>query len=104
MTMPIFNENWEHLPLNPIHLQPQLTANSTENDSAYKRKFATLKSYFRTFGNKSEGSFCYQNDSAYYLQYLATFGTILSEFEAIFVNYINDSAYFTAFCNIWEQF
>ena len=51
MTMPIFNENWEHLPLNPIHLQPQLTANSTENDNAYKRKFATLKSYFRAFGN-----------------------------------------------------
>ena len=36
MTMPIFNENWEHLPLNPIHLQPQLTANSTKNDNAYR--------------------------------------------------------------------
>ena len=25
MTMPIFNENWEYLPLNPIQLQPQQT-------------------------------------------------------------------------------
>ena len=51
MTTPIFNENWEHLPVNPICLQPQLTANSTDNDNAYKRKFATLKSYFTAFGN-----------------------------------------------------
>ena len=106
--MPIFNENWEHLPLNPIHLQPQLTPNSTENDNAYKRKFTTLKSYFRAFGNIWEQIWGFillpKMTVPIFYSIWQHLGTILSEFEAIFVNYSNDSIYFTWFCNIWEQF
>ena len=83
MTMPIFNENWEHLPLNPVllhqHHSKQLHTHSTTMTSPLKGNLVHLSKFSQHLG------------------------TNLRVFEAIFVNYTKNTTYLTAFGNIWEQ-